>query len=142
MSLESIGTLLPRRAPLRAASPSTLSIPSSDFGRRPWTEPFVEELARTNKELFARCVFEDLADEVVMLSYAAEAARLVQDHEFAVQVLERLLEHPSAVVREGAVYGLAGHTALRRTIDVLQSRLAREPSEAVREAIEELLGSL
>ncbi|MBO6936458.1 MAG: HEAT repeat domain-containing protein [Deltaproteobacteria bacterium] len=53
-------------------------------------------------------------------------------------VLTRLLEHPSPVVREGAVYGLGFHLspAVRQTLE----RLSHEdPSDGVREAAEEVL---
>lgn len=43
------------------------------------------------------------------LTFAAEALGKIEDSELVMKVLEPLLDHPDAVVREGVLYGLSGH---------------------------------
>jgi hypothetical protein len=84
-----------------------------------------------------------LASRPELLTFAAEAAGRIQHAPMAVRALLPLLGHPNAVVREGAVYGLAPH--LLASLDArsgLRDLLANESSPGVREAIEEALGLL
>lgn len=75
------------------------------------------------------------------LSHAAEIlgreTRQTPTADGVILVLERLLTHPSPAVREGAVCGLGYHLTPR-----VRRRLSRlledDPSEGVREAIEDL----
>jgi len=75
------------------------------------------------------------------MSHAAEILGRATAHrpaDGAVWVLETLLEHASAPVREGAIYGLAYHLDPR--VRQVLERVAREDaSDGVREAAEETL---
>ncbi|HXV60167.1 MAG TPA: HEAT repeat domain-containing protein [Vicinamibacteria bacterium] len=76
------------------------------------------------------------------LTFAAEIAGSITNSVDVVPVLVRLLENPSPLVREGAVYGLSEHLswseqarrALRRHLTPEQ-----EPSRGVRQAAKEAL---
>lgn len=67
------------------------------------------------------------------LTFAAEIAGSISDTTVVVPALLELLKHPSALVREGAIYGLSQHLS-----DEVRRRLARvaqtDPSPAVRSA--------
>lgn len=77
------------------------------------------------------------------LTYAAELAGTIRDSTEVVSILAGLLGHNIAVVREGAVYGLAQHMRWSRQAgDALRERLQVESSDGVREALEEVLDYL
>jgi hypothetical protein len=65
------------------------------------------------------------------LSYAAEIIGGLRTSE-ATSALLDLLDHPSAVVREGAVYGLARRVLDPRAVAALRKVSTFDPSEAVR----------
>jgi hypothetical protein len=67
------------------------------------------------------------------LTHAAEIAGAMK-HEDVASTLLPLLEAPSAVVREGAVYGLAWSRQDPRVVMALRELAANDPSEAVRDA--------
>jgi len=72
------------------------------------------------------------------LTFAAEAAGRIPDSDRVKKALLPLLKHPSAVVREGAIYGLARH--LDKQIATALEKLAYEDdSPGVREAALELI---
>ena len=72
------------------------------------------------------------------LTYAAEALGAADETPLVANALLPLLKHPSPLVREGAIYGLARHQT-----DLVRRRLAEvvrdDPSPAVREAARESL---
>ncbi len=72
------------------------------------------------------------------LTYAAEALGRIADEKKVAPILLRLLSHASAVVREGAVYGLGMHLS-KKVVKKLQKVHRGEPSPGVRQAIEEVL---
>lgn len=70
------------------------------------------------------------------LTFAAEAAGKILD-----AALIRLLDHPSALVREGAVYGLA-ELVNDEVRAALENTRKNDASPGVREAAEEALTSM
>lgn len=77
------------------------------------------------------------------LTYAAEACALVEDPHTVVPTLIGLLrDHPHPAVREGAVYGLAGHMDHPDVIGVLRSCLQTDLVKEIRDAISEQLEDL
>ena len=72
------------------------------------------------------------------LTFAAEAAGTIEDPEGVRAVLRALLAHPSAVVREGAIYGLARHLNGEMRTALLQLT-ASESSPGVSSAIRDVL---
>jgi len=72
------------------------------------------------------------------LTFAAEIAGRVADSVAVRHTLLALLSHPEAVVREGAIYGLARHldSAVRQQLSELA---AKDPSAAVRTAAADAL---
>lgn len=72
------------------------------------------------------------------LTFAAEAAGKVADSTLVVRPLFLLLNHPSPLVREGAVYGLSNHLS-EQVIERLREVAERDPSPGVREAAGEAL---
>lgn len=74
-----------------------------------------------------------------ILTYAAEIAGIIDDPMAVQEALLPLLDHQDAVVREGAIYGLASHLdALVRV--KLRSIALADTSQAVREAAKSALG--
>ena len=67
------------------------------------------------------------------LTFAAEIAGRLRNSLEVVRALRPLLNHPAAVVREGAIYGLANHLdpTLRSNLETLAEQ---DPSAAVRRA--------
>jgi HEAT repeat protein len=104
--------------------------------------------------MFGEDVFQDLAErhpkvlvallkagilEVADLTFAAEiAGNEISDSALIRPVLLKLLEHPSAVVREGTLYGLANH--LDESSRAIVGELAKnDPSPGVRTTAKDLL---
>jgi HEAT repeat protein len=99
----------------------------------------------------SQAVFECLAKEAperliamlsvepdpVLLTYAAEVAGQHLPSEVVVPALLALLKHESALVREGAVYGLAQHEG--DSIDDELRTLVADPSPGVRTAAKDIL---
>ena len=74
------------------------------------------------------------------LTYAAEIfGAAAPDGAFARRVLEPLLEDPSPIVREGAVYGIAHHLRLPEVRAALARVATSDNSRAVRTAAREAL---
>lgn len=73
------------------------------------------------------------------LTFAAEIAGRIPSSFGIAAVLRMLLNHPAAVVREGAIYGLARHldAALRAELAAIA---ANDPSAAVRTAAADAIG--
>ena len=72
------------------------------------------------------------------LTFAAEAVGMLSDSEAVRAALMPLLGHSIALVREGAIYGLARH--LNDSVMAALRELAQsDPSPGVREAAAELL---
>lgn len=104
--------------------------------------------AEPSEENFARLALEAPETLVVLLvsnmlrpsdlTFAAEAAGQISDSEMVRAPLLALLNHEAALVREGAVYGLARHLSAEvRTR--LQEVAGNDPSPGVREAARETL---
>jgi HEAT repeat protein len=75
------------------------------------------------------------------LTFAAEAAGRIPDGAAVRATLMPLLGHASAIVREGAIYGLRGH--FNEAVSVKLSELAqRDPSPAIRQAASDTLDEL
>jgi len=123
-------------------SPSTSASSSSIRPRMFWLEPceaMFEYLATHEPE----ALIEQLTSgalEPSALTFAAEWAGRTGSPA-ATAVLVALLEHPSALVREGAVYGLQHLLAGPGVVAALRAHAteARERSAAVREAVREAL---
>ena len=118
---------------------ATLSDVLDALANRP--EPTEKEFLRLAHESPARLVswIEDGTLQPAQLTFAAEALGEAQAFEQAVPCLLRLLSHPSSVVREGAIYGLASHMdnpgVRNRLMDVAKD----DPREGVRKAASEAL---
>lgn len=123
-------------------SPSTSASASSLRPRMFWLEPceaMFEYLATHEPEV----LIEQLTSGALQpsaLTFAAEWAGR-SGSAAATAVLLALLEHPSAVVREGAVYGLQHLLERPGVVPALRGHAAepRERSAAVREAVHEAL---
>jgi len=76
-----------------------------------------------------------------VLTFGAEAAGALPTERIA-PVLLRLLEHPSPLVREGAVYGITSHTAFDGVAKKLRQMAATDPSPGVRMAAREVVEDL
>lgn len=110
------------------------------------------DVAATSQMLsraFVRRLVRDLPERVLELldrtdlppselTFIAELAGEIPSNSVAAPLV-RLLSHPSPLVREGAIYGLARHRS--PAIDQhLRSVTMADPSPGVREAAAELLG--
>lgn len=90
-----------------------------------------ELVANRPEVLLERIHSGDLTN--VELTFAAEALSSARKDGSVAQALDVLLQHGSALVREGAVYG-AGAYGLQAFRDRLQALAGNEPSAAVRAA--------
>lgn len=100
------------------------------------SEALFERLASDDPPRLLALLASDL--EPAMLTFAAEIAGRELSSEDVVPPLMALLRHPSAVVREGAIYGLAHHP--RDDVDRELLRLgADDPSTGVRTAANDVL---
>lgn len=102
-----------------------------------YSENYFINLAATDPKALAKIVGE-AAIKDTDLTFAAEHLGSAESS-IAVLPLLKLLEHPSAIAREGAVIGLDGHFACPGVRDALEKLVAEDPSEAVREAAQEVL---
>lgn len=74
------------------------------------------------------------------LTLAAEACALAQESSAVVPALVELLrDHPRPLVREGAVYGLAGHRDSDDAVAALRRCVQFDPVGDIRETAEEVL---
>ncbi len=98
-----------------------------------WSEALFERLARdAPQELVALLQGNTLPSH--QLTFAAEIAGRLMSTEMVVEPLLELLRHSSAVVREGAIYGLAHHLDVARVVEQLRSIETGDPSPGVRAA--------
>lgn len=72
------------------------------------------------------------------LTFAAEAAGRITSLDVTPALLT-LLRHPSAIVREGVVYGLARHVDKPHVRSALKEVFIQDPSPAVRSAVADAL---
>lgn len=98
---------------------------------------FRQSARRSPAELVAQ--IESGALEPASLTYAAEALGELADSAVAVPCLLPLLDHPSSVVREGAIYGLERHLKAPGVEPKLRELAEKDPQEGVREAAKEAL---
>ena len=106
-----------------------------------WRGPSFKTLAKEDPARLLALVAEDRLAEHD-LTFAAEALGLIENSSLATELLERLTRHSSALVREGAVYGLAMHPDLARPGPVraaVEQLVQDDPSPGVREAATEAL---
>src|SRR5205823_5849541 len=66
------------------------------------------------------------------LTFAADAVGSISDRSQALGVLRDLVEYPSAVVREGVVYGLA-RLEVEEAVALLRRMAQSDPSQSVRQ---------
>lgn len=99
-------------------------------------------LARAEPEALVALLNGKLSDRPELLTFAAEAAGQMP-FSVAIQPLVELLRHPRAVVREGAIYGLAPHLGYSlQAREALRSLVEGDPSNGVRDAAADALASL
>lgn len=107
-----------------------------------WRGPSFKTLAIDDPmTLIALVAKEHLAEHD--LTFAAEALGSLADVSTAMKLLTGLARHSSAVVREGAVYGLSRHLSNSTAVSAARIALVRlskdDPSPGVREAATEAL---
>lgn len=123
-----------------ATGPDVFSVENTE--EEPISEQRLDEMALNDPERLFRLV-RDGELLVPLLTFAAEALGQVPPAYYpqASQLLRRLLVHSAAVVREGAIYGIAGLAERLPTVLEFVRPLAgdREPSPGVREAAAEVL---
>jgi len=131
----------------RRATPAETALVSVAEPQPPSAEELCEEhfrtLARAQPAVLVRWMQTVLREQPELLTFAAEAAGLIEHPALVLHVLRPLLAHEKAFVREGAVYGLTPH--LESSIDardLLRDQLRHEPSPGVRAAIHEALAAL
>lgn len=110
--------------------------------------------ARTTTQMIPRAELEELARSqpakllelirggtlaAATLTYAAEFAGRIRAPG-VVPALLTLLDHPSAVVREGAIYGLGRQDLDAAARERLYAVALRDPNADIREAAEDVLG--
>lgn len=95
-----------------------------------------------NQELFEKYAREDpkrlveiIEDGLVpcLLTYAAEALGLARESgDLAAPVLCRLLQHKTAYVREGALYGLAAFPGREDVLEAVRTCAEQDENPAIR----------
>lgn len=119
--------------------------PTSLRPRMIWSQP-CEDMFQYLAENDPERLFEDLTSGALppsALTFAAEWAGRTRTTQ-AAAILRTLLEHPSPLVREGAVYGLEhliGHPGVLAALRAHENE-ATERSPGVRAAVREVLDSL
>ncbi len=83
-------------------------------------------------------ILEDRSIPASRRTFAAEILGRVNESDVVVGPLLELLDHPSRLIREGAVYGLSWH-ATPEVRTRLQALVTEDPSPAVRQAAQETL---
>lgn len=73
------------------------------------------------------------------LSSAAEAAGRIPRQDVVVLTLLKLLKHESAIVREGAVYGLCYYLPSDEIYSRFKELRSSDPSDGVRSVLEDIL---
>ena len=76
-----------------------------------------------------------------LLTFAAEVAGRELPPDLVTEPLLTLLDHPSAVVREGAVYGIAYHLEDPRARRRIEEMASGDPSQGVRLAASDAVES-
>jgi len=102
-----------------------------------YCEGLFEDLAKLAPRELADLVSGDVL-KPTDLTFAAEILGSVNDRALVVRTLLPLLDHASALVREGAVYGLSGHMTPEVTTRLRQV-VALDPSHGVSTAAREAL---
>jgi HEAT repeat protein len=97
-----------------------------------------QRLAREHPGRLARWIRSSTLQPAA-LTFAAEALGESEDSRMVVHCLLPLLEHPSSVVREGAIYGLANHLEHPGVRKRLQDIASGDSREGVRQAALEAL---
>lgn len=148
-----MGTLAERLASLRAEMQRRLARPKKRS--RPTPEPrydevffqglprecrdTIEAIAISNPPMLGRWILSGTLQDV-NLSHAAEMLGQACEYNSvrATSILLELLEHPSAIVREGAIYGLS-YRLTPQVRERLEEVRNEDSSPGVREAIKESL---
>lgn len=130
----------PARWNSAATGPGALS--PADCEAEPLSQQRLEDFALDDPDrLFQLIRGGDLT--IALLTFAAESLGKVPPAYYpqASQLLRRLLAHSHAVVREGAVYGIAGLAERSPSVLAFLERVAGpdEPSPGVREAAADVL---
>jgi HEAT repeat protein len=90
-------------------------------------------MATENPVLLAAILRYLSTSPLATLSFAAEAAGNIEEFSSVRDILLNLLKHKSALVREGAIYGLARHID-EEMFDTIRNIGFNDPSPGVREA--------
>lgn len=108
----------------------------------PPSEAWFEQLAET-EPLELLHLLSSSRLEPAHLSFAAEIAGRIPNAALVTELLIPLLANEHAIVREGAIYGLAPHlTQSTRTREALDTISVNDPSPGVRTAAAEVLSLL
>jgi len=105
-----------------------------------YCEALFEALAEHSPDELVEIVREGRAPNS-RLTYAAEILGRHVASPRAVEALRNLLDHPSPLVREGAVLGLEPHLDRHDVKEALHRAVGRDPSPGVRRALAEALES-
>lgn len=107
-----------------------------------YCEAYFRELVERNPDELISLIESGELEETD-LTFAAEILGSAPDSDRVVPVLVGLLDHPSALVREGAVYGLGEHEShMTREVREKLGQLARnDPNAEIREIAGEALES-
>jgi len=138
---------LPRRPDLDGSPSSLLLVDTQQAAQVigpvwpvPCEELFQQQALSAPGELVRALQEQKLED--ANLSFAAEAAGQLADRRQAIAALRSLLHHRSAIVREGAIYGLMPHLDDRDQAAPLLDPVAQDdPSAAVRSVAQEALSA-
>lgn len=106
-----------------------------------WNHPCEEQfvwLAYHDPKSLVRLISSNTL-EPFLLTFAAEHAGKMQDTRLLFQTLEVLLNHPSAIVREGAIIGLASCYHESKVRNLLSLLASHDPSPAIRTMTNEIL---
>lgn len=138
-----VRVLLKKKKVVSYGGPKILAVPTSpsSLGQLRGTEALTKadmlRLGTSDARLLIAHVNTG-AMRPAQLAFAAEVLGATSDRAAAEQTIRSLLTHPSSIVREGAVYGLAeiGSATSR---DLLRRIAEQDPSPGVREAATESL---
>jgi len=98
------------------------------------------EMARSNPSGLLELLFKENISPAD-LTFAASAAGDIPDSELVVPMLLKLLEHKSAIVREGAIYGLSNYLPSDTIYDKFRELRSSDHSTGVRETLAQILDS-
>jgi len=137
---QAFGSIPPGVYTSNGKRPSTSTESDPGGNPEPRTEGNFRHLARTAPERLAALVRSgNLRNS--QLTFAAEAVGSMANTALADALLEPLVTHASALVREGVVYGLA-RLATERAMNLLRQMAERDPTPCVRRAASESLEDL